>query len=85
MAASDRVLSSGSECFVGYPKVVPDWDMRIGPASQPADTDQETIAQLLAKRRLLAVPVLDQEGSMLGISPVPMLRDWCSRRPEKTS
>ncbi|MBZ5596836.1 MAG: magnesium transporter [Acidobacteriia bacterium] len=31
------------------------------------DTDQETVAQLLAKRRLLAVPVLDQEGHMLGI------------------
>src|SRR5215470_19689763 len=26
------------------------------------DTDQETIAQLLAKKRLLAVPVLDQDG-----------------------
>ena len=31
------------------------------------DADQETVAQLLAKRRLLAVPVLDQEGRMLGI------------------
>jgi magnesium transporter len=31
------------------------------------DTDQETVAQLLTKRRLLAVPVLDQEGHMLGI------------------
>jgi len=31
------------------------------------DTDQETVAQLLAKRRLLAVPVLDPEGHMLGI------------------
>ena len=31
------------------------------------DADQETVAQLLAKRRLLAVPVLDQEGHMLGI------------------
>jgi magnesium transporter len=31
------------------------------------DADQETVAQLLAKRRLLAVPVLNQEGSMLGI------------------
>jgi len=31
------------------------------------DTDQETVAQLLAKRRLLAVPVLDQDGHMLGI------------------
>jgi magnesium transporter len=31
------------------------------------DTDQESIAQLLAKRRLLAVPVLDQEGHMLGV------------------
>jgi len=31
------------------------------------DTDQETIAQLLAKKRLLAVPVLDQDGHMLGI------------------
>jgi magnesium transporter len=31
------------------------------------DADQETVAQLLAKRRLLAVPVLDQDGHMLGI------------------
>jgi magnesium transporter len=31
------------------------------------DADQETVAQLLAKRRLLAVPVLDQEGRILGI------------------
>jgi magnesium transporter len=31
------------------------------------DADQETVAQLLAKHRLLAVPVLDQEGRMLGI------------------
>ena len=31
------------------------------------DADQETVAQLLAKHRLLAVPVLDQEGHMLGI------------------
>ncbi len=31
------------------------------------DADQETVAQLLAKRRLLAIPVLDQEGHMQGI------------------
>lgn len=31
------------------------------------DDDQETVAQLLAKRHLLAVPVLDQEGHMQGI------------------
>jgi magnesium transporter len=31
------------------------------------DTDQETVAQMLAKRRLLAVPVLDADGHMLGI------------------
>jgi magnesium transporter len=31
------------------------------------DADQETVAQLLAKRRLLAVPVLDKEGAMLGV------------------
>ena len=31
------------------------------------DADQETVAQVLAKHRLLAVPVLDQEGHMLGI------------------
>ena len=31
------------------------------------DADQETVAQLLAKRRLLAVPVLDQEGRMQGV------------------
>jgi len=31
------------------------------------DADQETVAQLLAKRRLLAVPVLNQEGQMVGI------------------
>jgi magnesium transporter len=31
------------------------------------DADQEVVAQLLAKRRLLAVPVLDQDGHMLGV------------------
>jgi len=31
------------------------------------DADQETVAQLLAKHRLLAMPVLDQDGHMLGI------------------
>ncbi|HEY7099550.1 MAG TPA: magnesium transporter [Terriglobales bacterium] len=31
------------------------------------DTDQETVAQLLARRRLLAVPVLDVDSHMLGI------------------
>src|SRR5215831_10532927 len=31
------------------------------------DTDQETVAQLIAKRRLLAVPVLDSEGHMRGV------------------
>jgi len=31
------------------------------------DTDQETVAQVLAKRRFLAVPVLDPAGHMLGI------------------
>jgi len=35
--------------------------------SVPEDADQETVAQLLAKRRLLAVPVLDLEGHMLGV------------------
>jgi len=36
-------------------------------ASVVEDTDQESVAQLLAKRRLLAVPVLDHNGHMLGI------------------
>src|SRR5215475_484464 len=31
------------------------------------DTDQETVAHLLAKRRLLAIPVLDHPGHMVGI------------------
>ena len=31
------------------------------------DADQETVAQLLAKRHLLAVPVQDQEGRMVGV------------------
>ena len=31
------------------------------------DTDQETVARLLAKRRLLAVPVLDSQGHMRGV------------------
>jgi magnesium transporter len=31
------------------------------------DADQEEVAQLVARRRLLAVPVLDHEGHMLGI------------------
>ena len=41
--------------------------MRTDYVSVVEDADQETVAQLLAKRRLLAVPVLDQEGHMLGI------------------
>jgi magnesium transporter len=41
--------------------------MRTDYVSVLEDADQETVAQLLAKRRLLAVPVLDQEGHMLGI------------------
>jgi magnesium transporter len=31
------------------------------------DEDKEVVAQLLAKRRLIAVPVLDRQGRMLGI------------------
>src|SRR5258705_4179698 len=31
------------------------------------DADQEPVAQLLAKKRLLAVPVLNSEGAMLGV------------------
>jgi len=31
------------------------------------DTDQETVAQMLAKRKLLAVPVLDSDGHMIGV------------------
>jgi magnesium transporter len=31
------------------------------------DADKETVAQLLAKRHLLAVPVQDQEGRMVGV------------------
>ena len=49
------------------------------------DADQETVAQFLAKRRLLAVPVLDQEGHMLGIVTAQTLPDWFSRKPERTS
>jgi magnesium transporter len=41
--------------------------MRTDYLSVREDDDQETVAQLLAKHRLLAVPVLDQEGHMLGI------------------
>jgi magnesium transporter len=41
--------------------------MRTDYVSVLEDTDQETVAQLLAKRRLLAVPVLDPKGRMLGI------------------
>ncbi len=41
--------------------------MRTDYLSVVEDADQETVAQLLAKHRLLAVPVLDQEGGMLGI------------------
>jgi magnesium transporter len=36
-------------------------------ASVQEDTDQETVAQLLAKRKLLAVPVLDSDGHMIGV------------------
>ena len=31
------------------------------------DADQETVAQLLAKRHLLAIPVQDQDGRMVGV------------------
>jgi magnesium transporter len=41
--------------------------MRTSYLSVLEDADQETVAQLLAKHRLLAMPVLDQEGHMLGI------------------
>jgi magnesium transporter len=41
--------------------------MRTDYVSVLEDSDQETVAQLLAKHRLLAVPVLNQEGLMLGI------------------
>jgi magnesium transporter len=41
--------------------------MRTDYLSVLEDADQETVAQLLAKHRLLAMPVLDPEGHMLGI------------------
>lgn len=41
--------------------------MRTNFVSVFEDTDQEIIAQLMMKRRLLAIPVLDQHGHMMGI------------------
>jgi magnesium transporter len=41
--------------------------MRTDYVFVPEDADQESVAHLLAKRRLLAVPVLSQEGRMMGI------------------
>jgi magnesium transporter len=41
--------------------------MRMDYVSVPEDEDKEAVAQLLAKRRLLAVPVIDADGRMKGI------------------
>lgn len=41
--------------------------MRVDYVSVPEDEDKEAVAQLLAKRRLLAVPVIDANGRMKGI------------------
>src|SRR5215813_9862800 len=41
--------------------------MRTNFVSVPEDEDMEVVAQLLAKNRLLAIPVLDSSGRMLGI------------------
>jgi len=41
--------------------------MRIDFVFVSEDEDKEVVAQLLAKRRLIAVPVLDRQGRMLGI------------------
>jgi len=41
--------------------------MRTNFVSVPEDEDKEVVAQLLAKNRLLAIPVLDSGGRMLGI------------------
>ncbi|HJZ65546.1 MAG TPA: magnesium transporter [Candidatus Acidoferrum sp.] len=41
--------------------------MRTSFVSVPEDEDMEVVAQLLAKNRLLAIPVLDSSGRMLGI------------------
>ena len=41
--------------------------MRKDYAFVPEDEDKEAVAQLLAKRRLLAVPVVDVHGHMMGI------------------
>src|SRR5262249_12864106 len=41
--------------------------MRADYASVQEDADKEEVAQLLGRRRLLAVPVLDRDGRMLGI------------------
>ena len=41
--------------------------LRLDFVSVLEDADKEEVAQLLAKRRLLAVPVVDTDGRMLGI------------------
>src|SRR5262249_25417016 len=41
--------------------------MRTNFVSVPEDEDMEVVAQLLAKHRLLAIPVLDASGRMMGI------------------
>jgi magnesium transporter len=41
--------------------------MRRDFAAASEDEDKEVVAQLVAKLRLIALPVLDQQGRMLGI------------------
>ncbi len=41
--------------------------MRTNYVFVPEDEDKEAVAQLLAKHRLLAIPVLDADGHMMGI------------------
>ena len=49
------------------------------------DEDKEVVAQLLAKHRLLALPVLDRKAACWASSAAPIWPTSFSRKPAKTS
>ena len=53
--------------------------------SVPASADQETVARVVRDYRLLAVPVVDDQGPCWGSSPRTTWRRWRRRRPRRTS
>ena len=48
------------------------------------DADQEIVAQMLAKKHLLAVPVLDADGRMLGVITSADVAGLVQQEAEKT-